>query len=139
MLAIRLRLRRGEFLRGRMLARSSTTTAAAVDRGDGPWLDLAAPFGSGLLELDVTAEPLERHLTGDVVDDQDTLPLVWPLRALEHRVRRTGALGQRVLDVRHSHSDLVLLPHFDVGRLGRIYRGRLEVVPNGMERRAGAA
>lgn len=134
MLAIRLRLRRGEFLRGRMLARSSTTTAAAVDRGDGPWLDLAAPFGSGLLELDVTAEPLERHLTGDVVDDQDTLPLVWPLRALEHRVRRTGAL-----DVRHSHSDLVLLPHFDVGRLGRIYRGRLEVVPNGMERRAGAA
>lgn len=134
MLAIRLWLRRGELLRWRMLARSSTTTAATVDGGDGPWLDFAASFGSGLLELDVTAEPLERHLAGDVVDDQDTLPLVRPLRALEHRVRRAGAL-----DVRHSHSDLVLLPHFDVGRLGRIYRRRLEVVPNGMECRAGAA
>lgn len=138
MLAIRLRLRWGELLRGRMLARTSTT-AAAVDGGDGSRLDFAASFSSGLLELDVAAELLERHLAGDVVEDQDTLPLVRPLRALEHRVRRAGALGQRVLDVRHSHSDLVLLPYFDVGRLGRIYRGRLEVVPNGMECRARVA
>lgn len=133
MLAIRLRLRRGELLRRRMLARTSTT-AAAVDGGDGSRLDFAASFSSGLLQLNVAAELLERHLAGDVVEDQDTLPLVRPLRALEHRVRRAGAL-----DVRHSHSDLVLLPYFDVGRLGRIYRGRLEVVPNGMECRARVA
>lgn len=131
MLAIRLR--RGKLLGGRVLARTSAT-AAAVNGRDGPWLDLAAALSPGLLELNVTAEPFERHLTGDIVDDQDTLPLVGPLRALEHRVRRAGAL-----DVRHSHSDLVLLAHFDVGRLGRIYRGRLEVVPNGMECRARAA
>lgn len=135
MLAIRLR--RGELLRGRVFARTSAT-AAAVNRCDGPWLDLAATLSPGLLELNIAAEPLERHLPSDVVDDKDALPLVRPLRALEHRLRRAGTLGQRVLDVRHSHSDLVLLAHFDVGRLGRIYRGRLEVVPNGMECRAGA-
>lgn len=129
-LAVGLRLGRRELLRGRVLARpcSTATTAATVDGRDGPRLDLAAAFRPGLLELYVAAEPLEGHLARDVVDHQDALAIVRPLRALEHRVRRARVLGQRVLDVRNGDGDLVLLADFDVRRLGRVYRGRLEVV-----------
>lgn len=115
-LAVGLRLGRRELLRGRVLARTRTTaTAATVNGRDGPRLDLAAAFRPGLLELYVAAEPLEGHLPRDVVDNQDALAVVWPLRALEHRVRRARILGQRVLDVRNGDGDLVLLAHFDVG------------------------
>lgn len=118
-----------ETFTGAQCIKKKNTAKAVEERESAP----------GLLELYVAAEPLEGHLPRDVVDNQDALPVVRPLRALEHCVRRARVLGQRVLDVRNGDGDLVLLAHFDVRRLGRVYRGRLEVVPNGMECRAGAA